>query len=67
MKSGEALAGIIISLFSGFVVLELAGKISWGWLNSPVWKPIASYVAFMIIVIVIFIIAGYTVKRILKV
>jgi hypothetical protein len=67
MKSGEALASLSIVLFAGFVVLELAGKISWSWLHSPVWLPIASYVAFWIIIIAIFSITGYVVARLLHV
>ena len=66
MKSGDALAGLSIVLFSGFVVLELAGKISWSWLHSPVWLPIASYIAFWLIVITIFVVTALVVKRILR-
>jgi hypothetical protein len=67
MKSGEALAGLSIVLFAGFVVLELAGKISWAWLTSPVWRPIASFIAFFILIIAIFVVTALVVKRILKV
>jgi hypothetical protein len=48
-----------------FTALEIENKISWSWLSSPVWSPIAAYVAFWIIIIAIFSITGYVVARLL--
>jgi hypothetical protein len=54
-------------LMAMFTALEIENKISWSWINSPVWSPIASYVAFWVIIIAIFSITGYVVARLLHV
>ena len=67
MKSTTGIVAIALGLMAMFTALEIENKISWSWLNSPVWSPIAAYVAFWIIIIAIFSITGYVVARLLHV
>ena len=67
MKSATGIVAIALGLMAMFTALEIENKISWSWLNSPVWSPIASYVVFWVIIIAIFSITGYVVARLLHV
>ena len=67
MKSITGIVAIVLGLMAMFTALEIENKISWSWLQSPVWLPIASYVAFWIIIIAIFSITGYVVAKLLHV
>ena len=67
MKSATGIVAIALGLMAMFTALEIENKISWSWLNSPVWSPIASYVTFWVIIIAIFSITGYVVARLLHV
>ena len=67
MKSSTGMVAIALGLMAMFTALEIENKISWSWLNSPVWLPIASYVAFWLIVITIFSVTAYVVARLLHV
>ena len=67
MKSTTGIVAIALGLMAMFTALEIENKISWSWLNSPVWSPIASYVAFWVIIIAVFSITGYVVARLLHV
>jgi hypothetical protein len=51
-SNGIGLAGI---LFIVFLVLKLTGNItwSWWWITSPIWIPVALYVSFFTITVII--------------
>ena len=59
-SNGIGLAGI---LFIVFLVLKLTGNItwSWWWITSPIWIPVALFVSFFtiaVIIVYIFLIIG---------
>jgi hypothetical protein len=51
-SNGIGLAGI---LFIVFLVLKLTGNItwSWWWITSPIWIPVALFVSFFTITVII--------------
>ena len=55
-SSGIGLTGV---LFIVFLVLKLTGNINWSWLwvLSPIWIPIALFIGFSLIFVLIFIVA----------
>ena len=55
-SSGIGLTGV---LFIVFLVLKLTGNVNWSWLwvLSPIWIPIALFIGFALIFVLIFIVA----------